>query len=323
MTKRSFVCALLIAALVVGLASASGVLAAPRKPLIGWSQYTLKAPFYSELVRAAKLEAQKAGVELIVLDALDDIAKQTADVEDLVARKVDVLIVNPKDPKAILPAIRQANAARIPVVITDSGIDPSAQVTAEIRADNWKIGYMTGEYLAQVFKGDADMVIMSGTIESIAGMERRNGMIAGFYDYALRTYGKADLDVLAEGWGRWTHQGGLEAMEPILAAHKSIDVVYAVNDSMGLGALQAIREAGRQKEIKVAGIDGEKGAYELIKKGEYLASGLNNPTILGSETIRLALNILNGKPFSRLTYTPAATVVKENVDKYYNPDSLF
>jgi len=311
---------LLIFVLMLSLTSA---VVAAQTITIGWSQYTQKSPFYTELIRTAKLEAENNNVRLIVLDAMDDIVKQTADVEDLIARGVDVLVVNPKDPKAILVAVEQANRAGIPVIVADSGIDASAKVAAQIRANNFEIGFLTGEHIAKTVGAETNMVIISGTIESIAGMERRNGMIAGFYDYALKTYGKADLNVLVEGWGAWTKQGGVEAMEPILVAHKDIDVVFAVNDSMALGALQAIEEAGREGEILVAAIDGEKQAYDLIKEGRYLASGLNNPTILGQETIKLALQVFNGEDVDPIQYTPVDVVTKDNVDKYYDPASEF
>lgn len=308
--------------LVLGLLAGAGT-AAKDTIVIGFSQYTQKAPFYAEMVRASR-EAAAAipGVKLIVLDGQDDLAKQIADVEDLIAQKVDVILLNPKDPKALLPAVEKVNAAKIPLLITDSTIDPSATYVSLLKSDNFTIGKMTGEKLADRFKGKCNLVLISGAIGNIGGFDRRAGMVAGFVERSMVKWNRCELTVLTQGWGGWTHAGGQKAMEDILVAQPNIDAVFAENDSMALGALKAIQERKRTG-IVLAGIDGEKGALELIKKGDYLASGLNSPTILGKLQIEVAVKVARGEKVPSLIYTPADVVTKENVDKYYDPKSYF
>ena len=114
-------------------------------------------------------------------------------------------------------------------------------------------------------------------------------------------------------------------MEDILVAHPDINVLLGENDSMTLGAIEAIKEAGKQDDILVlAAADGQKEALELIRKGEYGATGMNNPALVAEISIEIGLEVLAGKTeFPRVYYTPAVCITKENVEQYYNPDADF
>jgi len=295
---------------------------AADKIRIGFSQYTQKAPFYVAQMEAAKQEASKySNVELITVDGQDSIEKQISDVEDLVAKKCDIIILNPKDPKALIPVTKMVNKAGIPLIIADSTIDPSVDCVTTIKSANFEIGKLVGEYLASKMKGKGTIVLISGSIGNIGGENRRTGMISGFMEYALSKYNSFDLKIVSQGWGGWTQEKGLSEMEDILVAHKDIDAIFAENDSMALGALKAIKEAKR--DILVCAIDGQKEAYELIKKGEYLATGLNSPSILGQLSIQTALKVLRGEKVPEVIYTPADCINKDNIDKYYDPNSIF
>ncbi len=114
-------------------------------------------------------------------------------------------------------------------------------------------------------------------------------------------------------------------MEDILVAHPDINVLLSENDSMALGALEAIKEAGKEDDIHVlAAADGQKEALELIKAGKYGATGMNNPVLIAEMAIDIALKVLAGQTdFPKTSYTPAVCITMENVDKYYNPDAIF
>ena len=114
-------------------------------------------------------------------------------------------------------------------------------------------------------------------------------------------------------------------MEDILVAHPDINILISEQDAMALGALQAITEAGKKGDILVvAGADGQKEAYELIKKGEYGATGLNDPVQIAEMAVEVAVRVLKGeRDFPKVIYTPAICITKENVDKYYDPDAVF
>jgi ribose transport system substrate-binding protein len=320
MMKR--ITTLTLIALMLVMAVGTGPAMGAKKIRIGFSQYTQKAPFYVAQVEAAKAEAKKnPNIELIVVDAQDSVEKQISDVEDLIARKCDIIVLNPKDPQALIPVTRAVNRAGIPLIIADSTIDPSVNYVTCIKSDNFAIGKLVGEHLSSQLKGKGNVVIISGSVGNIGGEERRTGMISGFMENSLRNFNQVDINIVAQGWGGWTHEGGLKAMEDILVAHKNIDAVYAENDSMALGAMKAIREAGR--DILVCGIDGQKEAFAMIKSGDYLATGLNSPTILGEMTIRVALQVLKGEKVPQTIYTPADCINASNINKYYNPKSIF
>jgi ribose transport system substrate-binding protein len=138
------------------------------------------------------------------------------------------------------------------------------------------------------------------------------------------TKGSVDLNIVSQGWGNWTNNGGLKAMEDILVANPDISLVVAENDAMGMGALKTINEAGKQSEIIVVGFDGQKEAYELIKEGKFAATALNSPRELAKLSVEAVVKYLNGeRQIDKVIYTRAVLITKENVDQYYDPNAIF
>jgi ribose transport system substrate-binding protein len=293
---------------------------------IGVSMYTLGAPYFAAQLNAAKRKAESLGISVYSTNAQDDMLKQIADVEDLLARGIDLLILNPKDPKGLIPATKAASEAGIPVVIIDSSIDPAADFVTTIQSNNLRNGELIGEWLVKQMEGKPiKMALVSGTQGNPVGKERRQGVFRGIIEQQLRSTGISGFDIVAQGWGNWTHEGGLEAMEDIIVAHPEINVLLGENDSMTLGAMEAVKEAGRINDILIlACADGQKEALKLIQSGEYGATGSNNPVVIAETAIEIGLQALQGKTdFPQKTYTPPVCITKENVDKYYNPDSEF
>lgn len=311
----------------------SGPGAAPAAPkiakdvTIGVSMYTLAAPYFAAQTNAVKRKAGEMGVKsVIATEAHDDMNKQLADVEDLLSKNIDILILNPKDPKGLVPATKAATRAGVPVIIMDSSIDPSADYVTTVQSNNLANGELIGEWLASSMKGQRiRMALLSGTQGNPVGKERREGVFRGIIEQQLRDTNTSGFEILTQGWGNWTHEGGLKAMEDILVARPDANVLLCENDSMCLGALKAISEAGRKGKILVlAAADGQKEAYEAIRRGEYGATGLNDPALVGGTAVEVALGYLSGKrDYPRIYYTPAAAITKANVEKYYRADSEF
>lgn len=296
------------------------------KLAIGLSMLTLDAPYYAAQLQAAKEATEKLGAKFYSTDAKGDMVKQIADVEDLLARGVDLLILNPKDPKALVPATKAATAEGVPVIIIDSGIDPSADYVTLIQSDNTANGELVGSWLVQQMKGEPiKMAVMSGSQGSVVGRARRHAVFAGVIAQQLRDNNKTDFEIVTQGWGGWNAEGGLKAMEDILVAHQDFNVLAAENDSMALGALRAIEEAGRADDILViAAADGQKEAYQAIKEGRYGATGLNDPALIAKTAVDVGIRYLQGeKDFPKVYYTPPACITKENVDEFYNPNAVF
>ena len=335
---RSFVAFLIPAFLLVGCgdpnvpsnAGATGPTAPPKvskNVTIGLSMYTLSAPYFAAQMNAVKRKAAEMGVKAVIAtEAHDDMNKQMADVEDLLSKNIDILILNPKDPKGLVPATRAATRAGIPVIIIDSSIDPSADFVTIVQSNNMANGELIGEWIASRMKGQRiRMALLSGTQGNPVGKERRQGVLRGIIEQQLRDSNTAGFEILTQGWGNWTQEGGLKAMEDILVARPDANILLCENDSMCLGALKAIGEAGKKDRILVvAAADGQKEAYEAIKRGEYGATGLNDPALVGGAAVEVALGYLAGKRnYPKVFHTTPAAITKENVDKYYRVNSEF
>jgi len=293
---------------------------------VGISMYTLGAPYFAAQLNAATRKAESLGMIVFSTNAQDDMVKQIADVEDMLARDIDLLILNPKDPKGLIPATKAATRAGVPVIIIDSSIDPTADFVTTIQSNNLRNGELIGEWLVKEMKGASiKMALISGTQGNPVGKERRQGVFRGIIEEQLRSTGTSGFDIVAQGWGNWTHEGGLEAMEDIIVAHPEINVLLGENDSMTLGAIEAVKEAGRMQDILIlACADGQKEALKLIKSGDYGATGSNNPVLIAETAIEIGLKVLQGNSdFPPKSYTPAVCITKENVDDYYDPNSEF
>jgi ribose transport system substrate-binding protein len=197
-----------------------------------------------------------------------------------------------------------------------------------VQSNNTANGELVGNWLAQQTKGkDLKIALISGDKGNVVGQDRRLGVFRGLVEGQLRQNGAVKFEVVAQGWGGWNHEGGLKAMEDILVAHPEVNVVLAENDSMALGARKALSDAKKLQGVLVlAAADGQKEALELIKKGEYGATGLNDPALVAKTAVDLGVKAVKGElpsDFPRINYTPPAAITKENVDKFYNPKAVF
>ena len=317
---------LLVLVVAVGIVVGAGYAHAEDKIKVGVSMYTLGAPYFAAQAEAAKNKAKELGLDFVSTDAGDDMVKQLGDVEDMLAQGIDLLILNPKDPKGLIPATKSATEAGVPVIIIDSSIDPSADFVTTVQSNNLANGELVGEWLVKEMDGaPIKMALISGAQGNPVGKERRQGVFRGIIEQQFRTAGQAGFEVVAQGWGNWAHEGGLAAMEDILVAHPDINVLLTENDSMALGAFEAIKEAGKEGDILVlAAADGQKEALALIQKGEYGATGLNNPKLVAETGLEVGLRVLKGETdFPKVYYTPPACITKENVDQYYDPNAVF
>lgn len=292
---------------------------------VGYCTPSHNAPFYVILTQHIKEYSEGYGMKFVSADGQDDIIKQITSLEDLIAAGVDVLILNPLDHKALVPAVNAAVKSGVPVFIVDSAIDPDADYITSVQANNEGNGELIGEWVVSRMGNEAIRAAMiSGSQGNPVGREKRLGFIRGFTEAQLMTRGKADLTIVSQGWGNWTNNGGLKAMEDILVANPDVNLLVAENDAMGMGALKAIEESGKSDRITVVGFDGQKEAYELIKQGKFGATALNSPRELARLVVEAVVRYLNGdKQSDKIIYTPAVIITRENVDSYYDPGALF
>ncbi|MDX3927763.1 MAG: substrate-binding domain-containing protein [Shinella sp.] len=295
---------------------------------IGISMKTLDAPYFAAQEVSAKKHAEEIGCEVISADAQNDLNKQIADVEDMVAQGIGALIINPRDSKGMVPAVNAATAAGVKVFVIDSTLDPSAQFVTLVQSSNGQNGLLVGQWLADQTKGkDLKIALLSGDKGNEVGQERRLGVLAGLLEGQLRNEGRARFEIVGQGWGLWGHEGGLKAMEDLLVANPDINVVLGENDSMVLGAKKALEQAGRLDGVLLlAAADGQKEALQMIKEGSYGATGLNDPALVAATAVDLAKKALDGElpaDTSKITYTTPTAITKDNVDQYLKPDAVF
>lgn len=291
---------------------------------IGYSSPSLNAPFYVVLSQYIQIYTESCGMEFIMADGQDDILKQITSMEDLITSGVKILILNPLDHKALVPAVNTVAGSGIPVFIVDSQIDPEANYITSVQADNEGNGELIGEWVIHKLGNTTIQVaLISGSQGNPVGREKRLGFVRGFTETQMMTQGGADLRIVSQGWGNWTNIGGLEAMEDILVAYPDVNLLVAENDAMGIGALKAIHESGKSGKIMIVGFDGQKEAYELIKEGEFSATALNSPKELAKLVVESVVKFLNGEQLNKVIYTPAVLITKDNVDQYFDPEALF
>jgi len=293
---------------------------------IGLSMQTLGAPYFVAQQKAVEKKVEELGVKLISADAQGDLSKQLADVEDMLSRQIDLLIINPADPEGAVAATRSAAAAGVPVFIMDNSISPEADYVSMIQSNNLANGEQVGQWLAnKMGKTEIKLGILSGNQGNLLGVDRRIGVIKGIVEEQLRQFSETNFKVVTQGWGDWAQEGGLSAAEDMLVASPDMNVLVAENDSMALGAVKAIENAGKEDDILVlAAADGQKEALELIKEGKYGATGLNNPALVAETTVDTAIKYLQGEAnIPKLINTEPAVIHIDNVDDYYNPDSDF
>lgn len=250
---------------------------------VGFSVSTLNNPFFVSLSEGAKAEAEKQGVKLVVVDAGDDAAKQTNDIEDLISRNVSVLIVNPVDSDAVAPAVQNAVSKGIKVISVDRVVNGVA-VDCQIASDNAAGAKMATEYLIELIGEGAKAAELEGVPGASATIDRG----AGFHEAADK-----DLDVVASQTANFNRAEGMNVMENILQSCPEVKGVFSHNDEMALGAVEAVLASG--KDIKIVGFDATDDAVAAVKSGKMAATVAQKPELMGETAVQTAMKLINGE----------------------------
>ncbi|MCG8991753.1 ribose ABC transporter substrate-binding protein RbsB [Laribacter hongkongensis] len=265
------------------------------KPAIGLAVSTQSNPFFVTLKKGAEEEAQKQGLTLITVDAQDDPAKQIASIEDLIQKKVKVILVNPTDSDAVVGAVKAANAAGIPVVTLDRSVN-GGEVASHVASDNVAGGKMAAEYLLEKIGNQGDVVELEGIPGASAARERGQG----FHDVIDQA---KDVKVVGRQPADFDRAKGLSVMENILQANKNVKGVFAHNDEMALGAVQALEAAG-MKDVTVVGFDATDDAVNAVRAGKMSATVAQKPELIGKTAVDAAKKIIDGQPVDKSLPVP-------------------
>jgi len=273
-------------------------------------------------LKAISDNAKQAGndlgeeVDLTVNDSAASSAEQADQIETLIQRKPDVLVILPFEGDALTPVAQKATDAGIPVVNVDREFSTPGAYRTWIGGDNYGIGYQAGNYFADQLKCKGNVV----EIQGIAGISVTELRTKGFND-AIEQRCKGGIKVVARQPADFLPDKGLTVMENILEAQDKIDGVYTHDDDMAEGVVAAIENANRQDEMFLTGAGGSKAAMDRIAEGGlYRATFLYNP-VMSASAIQLANLIGRGEGISELAepevpsriQVPATTVTKQNV----------
>jgi len=276
---------------------------AQKKIVLGFSQIGAESEWRTANTESIKAAAKEAGIELKFSDAQQKQENQIKAIRSFIAQKVDVIAFSPVVESGWDTVLREAKAAKIPVILTDRAVDSkdtSLYVTF-MGSDFIEEGRKAGRWLVEKVKGktgDVNVVELQGTVGSAPAIDRKKG-----FEEAI----KADprIKIIRSQTGDFTRAKGKEVMEAFLKAEgKKINVLYAHNDDMAIGAIQAIEEAGMKpsKDITIISIDAVKGAFEAMMAGKLDVTVECSP-LLGPQLMSAAKDLVAGKTLPKRIVT--------------------
>ena len=256
-----------------------------KKGEIGFTISDEKDPFFAPLIESAKQEANTQDVKLTIVDAKYNAAKQANDIKDFILKKVSVIIVNPVDSAGIAPSVAAAKKAGITVISLDRTVIGES-VASQIASDNVSGGKIAGSYLLKLVGENADIAELQGAQGSSGTIDRNKG----FHE---AVDGKAN--VVASVTANFKREEGRIATENILRANPNIKGIFAHNDEMALGAVDAVSAAGKGKGIAVVGFDAIDEAIAAVKEGRMAATVAQMPAKMGKTAVQTAIKLMNGE----------------------------
>ncbi|EMF50265.1 substrate-binding domain-containing protein [Streptococcus parauberis] len=271
---------------------------------LGVSISTTNNPYFVSMKDGLDSYAKDKKVSLKVADAQDDAARQADDIQNFISQNVDAILINPVDSKAVVTSIKAANSANIPVILIDRGSE-GGDVLTTVASDNVAAGKMAAEFAVKELGEKAKTFELSGVPGASATVDRGKG----FNDIA-----KTKLDILSSQSANFDRAKALNTAQNMIQGNKDVQVIFAQNDEMALGAAQAAKSAGLKDVI--IGIDGQPDAHDAIKKGDITATIAQQPAKMGEIAIQAAIDHYQGKKVEKSTVSPIYLVKKDNVDKY-------
>ena len=320
-TTRRLHLAALVAAVTASCLPGAAV-AADKKLVIGFAQTGAESEWRTANTDSVKTAAAAAGVELKFSDAQQKQENQIKAIRSFIAQKVDVIILAPLVTTGWDTVLLEAKKAKIPVITESRNVDVKdpTLVASFVGSDFTEEGRRAGKWLLENSKGitgDVNIVELQGTVGSDPAIERKKG-----FEEAIK--GDARYKIIRSQTGDFTRAKGKEVMEAFLKAEgKKINVLYAHNDDMGIGAIQAIEEAGFKpgKDILVIGVDAVKGAFEAMIAGKMNVSVECSP-LLGPQLMQASKDVVAGKTLPKWIKTnegvfPAEVAAKEFPNRKY------
>lgn len=315
----AFVAIALVALLLVLPVTVPQAAAAPKTITIGLSFPSLSFAWFAFLEKAVKEKAAGLGnVKVLSVESENKVAKQVADIEDMIVKKVDGVLLVPIETKAVIPGVRALNKAKIPVVTVDRRLEEGAGVTilSHVSADNVEGGRIAGRYVVEQLKkkyGDVKGTVIElyGTPGAGPAIDRSKGfreILAQYKGVTVRQY-----------TANFRREDGLKVMEDVVLSVPKIDAVFGANDEMILGALEAIKASGKMRveDVITVGFDALPDALRSIKDGTLDATIEQFPGKQASTGFEMLVGFIRAgkRPVTKYLLIKPLLITKANLDK--------
>ena len=263
--------------------------------------------FMVKMREGAQKKADELGLTINFQDASDDSATQANQLANAAATGAGAVIVNPTDSDAMAPAVKQLTDAKIPVVAVDRAVN-NAEVSSYIASDNVGGGKQAAKALSEAIHGEGEILVLQGKTGSSASRERGKGFDEGLKD-------NPNIKVVAKQTAEFERAKGLDVTTNLLQAHPNVKAIFAENDEMALGAIEALGDKAG-KDVIVVGFDGVEDALKAIKEGTMYASIAQQPADMAAQAVVEASKLLKGEAATKEMQVDVVTVTKDNVDKF-------
>lgn len=285
-----------------------GLSGAAQAKTIGVSLASDTNPFYIAMLESMKTRAKELGYEISEVNAQNDIAKQLNGVNDLIARKVDGILISPVDATALCSAYDKAKEAGIPMMSIARGSACKSQ-TLHVSVDEAKVGGDIAAWTAKKLNGKGKVAVLAGP----AGAQAFINLAKGYEDEMKKHPG---IEIVFRQTMILTRENGLKYGEDALVAHSDLAAIYGANDEIGLGAAQAVAAAGKTDQVVVTGMNGVPPAIRAVKQGKMDLTVALNPVAWGKLGIDTMDAYLKGEKFDKKVYVDHVLVDQSNVDKF-------
>jgi len=276
-----------------------------KKLKFGATYMNMNNPFFVKLNAGIEKTVENQNGKLIALDAQLELDKQIAQVDDLIAQKVDVIFLNPVEWKGIKPALIAAKKANIPVIVIDSPVYDEDLVACTVASENYNAGVLCATDLVTKLKGKGNVVIIEHPTAKSA-IQR----IQGFED-TIKNY--SGITIVERKSSNGQLELAMEIMDEIIRSNGHIDAVMCLNDPTALGVIAAFENTKKNDDVYVYGVDGAADALAMIEKGKLTATAAQSPDMIGRIAAETALKMLTGVKIKKYVNVPVELVNKSNL----------
>lgn len=289
----------------------------PGRPTVALVVKTLNNPFFNDMQAGAEDMARELEINLIVQAAERevDVEQQVQIVENLIQRRVDVIMLTPSGSREVVPVIARANRNNIPIINLDTRVDAdllardNAYVATFIGSDNFEGGYLAGKFVGEQLNGEGKVAILEGIPGHETADSRQQGFLSGIGEFP-------GIKIVTSQTANWERNLGYNVFENILQSYNDVQAVFAASDLMALGAIEAISASGRNSnDILVVGFDAHIEAVDAIRRGVMSATVAQNPYEIGRAGVEYAFKVLNGEEIPNNINVEIKLITQDNVDE--------